>query len=99
MDEERQYKKLAGTAAVFILADHTGTAPVERSGMVWQGSELHFDQWPDEFNWCEDIGSPLALEGLEAYDPPAHGDARRVLSMDMSLVYLQGIRGWVQISE
>lgn len=44
-----------------------------------------------------DIANALALEGLEQYDAPSHGDQRRVTSLDANFVYLEPIKGWVQV--
>jgi hypothetical protein len=43
------------------------------------------------------MANVLALEGLEDYDPATHGDMRRVDSVGVNFVYLERIRGWVQV--
>ena len=91
------YKKMAGTSAVFLLEDYDGPSPVERDGMIWQAEELHLDELPGEFTPLGAMANVLALEGLEDYDPPTHGDMRRVDSVGEYFVYLERIRGWVQV--
>jgi len=91
------YKKMAGTSAVFLREDYDGPSPVERDGMIWQAEELHLDELPDEFTSLDSMANALALEGLEDYDPATHGDMRRVDSVGEYFVYLERIRGWVQV--
>lgn len=91
------YKRIAGTSAVFLAADFAHASPVERDGMEWSASELSMDQLPSEFNAKPDMATVLALEGLEEYDQPSNGDVRRVDSVDARFVYLEKIKGWVQI--
>ena len=93
----RQYKKLAGTSAVFILDGYKGASPVDREGLVWTESELHLDQMPSEQRPLAAMANGLALEGLEEYDPPSDGDVREVNSLDAAFVYMNCIRGWVQL--
>ncbi len=93
----RQYKKLAGTSAVFILDGYQGAAPVDREGMVWTESELHLDQMPSEQRPLAAMANGLALEGLEEYDPPTDGDVRQVSSLGVTFIYMGCIRGWVQL--
>mgnify|MGYP007014103423 CR=1 FL=1 len=89
---------MAGTAAVFVIGNMGHASPVERDGMVWTGEELHLDSIPAHGVVKADMANALALEGLEEYDAPVHGDQRRVNSLDALFVYLAPIRGWVQIS-
>lgn len=93
------YKKMAGTSAVFLREDFDGPSPVERDGMIWQADELHLDELPDEFTPLDAMANVLALEGLEDYDPATHGDMRRVDSLGEYFVYLERIRGWVQVED
>lgn len=90
------FKKMAGTAAVFVIGNMGHASPVERDGMTWTGEELHLDSMPANCQIKADMANALALEGLEEYEPPAHGDQRRVASLDASFVYLEPIKGWVQ---
>ncbi len=94
-----QYKKLAGTSAVFVQADLDGPSPVERDGMTWSEAELHVDQLPNQFTDKPDIASPLALEGLEDYDPPTHGDKRRVNSLNHAFIYNSAAKAWIQCTD
>ena len=91
------YKKMAGTSAVFLAADFAQASPVERDGMEWSASELSLDQLPQNLNAKPDMATVLALEGLEEYDQPSDGDVRRVESVNASFVYLERIKGWVQL--
>ncbi len=92
------FKKMAGTSAVFLLDSYMGASPVERDGMVWQADELHAGTMPDELTQKPAMANALALEGLEEYDPPNHGDVREVESLNVKFVYLQPLKGWVQLS-
>jgi hypothetical protein len=98
MSANRGYKRMAGTSAVFLLEDYDGPSPVERDGMVWQAEELHLDTLPPKTNAMPAMANVLALEGLEDYDPPTHGDMRRVESVGEDFVYLEQIKGWVQVN-
>ena len=91
------YQKMAGTAAVFVIADLAAGIPVERDGPRWSAKELHVDQNFDTGEHKSPMASVLALEGLEDYDPPEHGDVRVVQSMGVSFIYSKNIRGWVQL--
>lgn len=91
------FKKMAGTSAVFVRDDLDTASPVERDGMVWQAEELHLDEAPGQLTHRDAMANVLALEGLEDYDPPKHGDVRRVESIGAEFVYVQRIRGWVQL--
>ena len=91
------YKKMAGTSAVFLREDYDGPSPVERDGMLWQAEELHLDELPGKLTPLDAMANVLALEGLEDYDPATHGDMRRVDSVGVNFVYLERIRGWVQV--
>lgn len=89
---------MAGTAAVFVIGNMGHASPVERDGMVWTAEELHLHTMPEHCVAKADMANALALEGLEEYDAPAHGDQRRVNSLDALFVYLAPIQGWVQVS-
>ena len=67
--------------------------------MVWQADELHLDELPGKLSPLEAMANALALEGLEDYDPATHGDLRRVNSIGEYFVYLEPIRGWVQVED
>lgn len=90
------YKKMAGTAAVFVFADQHANTPVERQGMVWSSQELHLDTIPPQLTDKEAMATNLALEGLESYDPPSHGDLRGVTALNAQFVYVEPIKGWVE---
>ena len=93
-----EYKKMAGTAAVFILADNPKASPVERDGMVWSPEELKlYDLNVDVGQNRPSIANALALEGLEDYDPPTNGDIRYVDSLDADFIYVANTRSWVQV--
>lgn len=91
------YKKMAGTSAVFLASDYQGASPVERDGMVWTAAELHLDQLPRDRQLKPPIHNALALEGLEEYDRPHDGDVRRVESVDSNFIYFDRIHAWVQL--
>lgn len=93
------YKRMAGTSAVFLREDYDGPSPVERDGMVWQAEELHLNEVPAALNPLDAMANVLALEGLEDYDPATHGDLRLVSSIGERFVYLEPIRGWVQLED
>lgn len=93
------FKKMAGTAAVFVAEDYQGSSPVERDGLVWQADELHLEEIPEHLTAKPAMANVLSLEGLEDYEPASHGDTREVTSLGVSFVYLQRIRGWVQHSD
>ena len=40
----QNYKKMAGTSAVFLSSEYDGASPVERDGMLWSAKELHLDE-------------------------------------------------------
>ena len=90
------FKKMAGTAAVFILADQHANAPVERDGMVWQAQELHLNTLPNKLTPKDAMATTLALEGLECYAPPQHGDLRKVNALNTHFTYIEDIQGWVE---
>ncbi len=90
---------MAGTAAVFILADRHANSPVERDGLIWTGAELHLNSIPDQLTRKESMATNLALEGLESYDPPSHGDVRLVTALNSSFVYLEPAKSWVELSQ
>ena len=91
------YKKMAGTAAVFLSADFDKASPVERDGLIWSAEELHLEQFPAQHQRKPAMSTVLALEGLEEYDQPVDGDLRRVESLDAEFVYFGLIHGWIQI--
>ena len=91
------YKKMAGTAAVFLSTDFEKAAPVERDGMVWSAEELHLDKLPTAHHRKPMMQTGLALEGLEEYDKPENGDLRCVDAVGTDFVYCQQISGWVQL--
>lgn len=93
-----QFKKMAGTAAVFIRADLHANSPVERDGMVWSAKELHLDSLPAQLTEKPVIATNLALEGLESYEPAEHGDLRHVRALNADFVYIEAIQGWVEHS-
>ena len=93
------FQKLAGTSAVFLDTDFAQASPVERNGIKWSAAELFLDTLPSQLNSKPDMATVLALEGLEEYDAPGNGDVRRVTSVDTQFVYLERIKGWVQLSE
>ncbi len=92
------YKKMAGTAAVFLLADYGKASPVERDGMVWSDKELHLEGLPLKRQEKPMIATVLALEGLEDYDPASNGDIRRVEALNENFIYYDKISGWVQLA-
>lgn len=131
-----RYKKMAGTSAVFLLADFDNASPVERDGLEWGLEELHFNaliehvlkedilatslfsqDLPPEKFWQQlntifqalilqakeqgrqkpSMATVLALEGLEEYDPPGHGDIRQVEALNTAFIYNVRIKGWIQI--
>ncbi|MEH6637620.1 MAG: hypothetical protein V7700_19045 [Halioglobus sp.] len=93
------YKKMAGTSAVFLREDYDGPSPVERDGMIWQVEELHLDELPGKLTPQAAMANVLALEGLEDYEPATDGDLRRVNSVGECFVYVERIRGWVQMKD
>ncbi len=91
------YKKMAGTAAVFVRACLHANSPVERDGLIWSDSELHLDSLDkNQLIRKEPMATSLALEGLEIYDPPTHGDLRQVTRLGSHFVYIAAIKGWVE---
>jgi len=92
------YKKMAGTSAVFVSAEYTQASPVERDGLVWSHNELHLDNLPAEHHPKAPMSNALALEGLEDYDKPSNGDIRHVESMGVNFIYFERIQGWVQLN-
>lgn len=97
--QERIYKKIAGTSAVFIPADFEHVAPMERDGLTWTAEELHMPTSPQRLVWKQPLESSLALEGLEEYDPPSDKDARFVNKLGAAFVYNEKIRGWVALTD
>jgi hypothetical protein len=91
------YKKMAGTAAVFLSTDFEKASPVERDGMIWSAEELHLENLPTEHHRKPSMQTVLALEGLEDYDQPENGDLRCVDAVGSDFVYFQQIGGWVQL--
>jgi len=92
-----QYKKMAGTSAVFIYADRNQSSPVERDGLTWTQDELHLQHISEKPQEKPAMATVLALEGLEEYDPPSNGDVRKVNAMNELFIYHEAIRGWVQL--
>jgi len=90
------FKKMAGTAAVFISTTYDKASPVERDGLVWTADELHLTDLSTHTQSKPALASVLALEGLEDYDPPQEGDVRTVDAMGIDFVYVKKIKGWVQ---
>jgi len=90
-----QYKKVAGTSAVFLKANHKGPSPVERDGLSWSADELNANELSAKL-FKPAVNSVLALEGLEEYDPPTDGDCRTVLSVGSSFVYVAKKKAWVE---
>ncbi len=91
------YKKMAGTSAVFVSTEYSHASPVERDGMVWNSNELHLEDLPCERQQKAPMSNALALEGLEDYDKPSNGDMRYVESMGVNFLYFEKIQGWVQL--
>ena len=92
-----RFKKMAGTSAVFISEDYQYASPVEKDGLIWGAEELGFDDEAVVLAWKSAIENSLALEGLEDYDPPSHGDARYVHSHNLAFVYIERAKAWVQL--
>lgn len=92
-----KFKKMAGTAAVFVVADQHANKPVERQGLVWDEHELQLHTLPAELTPKPAMATNLALEGLETYDPPHHGEVRAVTALDTHFVYIAPIKGWVEL--
>jgi hypothetical protein len=97
--QERLYKKIAGTSAVFIPADFDHVAPMERDGLIWTAEELSMPTTAQRLLWKPPLESSLALEGLEEYDPPNDKDARFVNKLGTAFVYIGKIRGWVALTD
>ncbi len=95
----QHYKKMAGTSAVFVLADNHGPSPVERDGLVWTEDELHLSELNQTGQLKPAMANALSLEGLEDYDPPEDGDIRKVESLNYSFVYLRRTHSWIQLAE
>ena len=93
----QNYKKMAGTSAVFLSADYEGASPVERDGMLWSTEELHLNAALIARQDKPPMHNALALEGLEDYDVPEDGNVRAVASIGSEFVYLNAIRAWVQM--
>lgn len=93
------YKKMAGTSAVFVFANEHANSPVEREGLIWNDGELHLGSLPNSLTPKEAMATSLALEGLEEYDPPQHGDLRTVTSLQSQFAYIEQLKGWVEIGE
>ncbi len=93
------YKKMAGTSAVFVMSDGHANKPVDVQGMIWSADELHLETKPAILNNKPAMATSLALEGLESYDPASHGDAREVTALDAQFVYIEPIKGWVEITK
>ena len=96
--DNQQYKKMAGTRAVFVFSDSDRPSPVERDGLIWSAQELHRDELSEQPKTKSDMANALALEGLEDYDPPQDGDLRKVISLDCSFMFLQRTHCWLQVN-
>ena len=91
---------MAGTSAVFVDAQYPFASPVERDGEIWNESELGINtDKPSELRWKSPLPNTLALEGLEDYDPPEHGDARYIESQAVAFYYQGGKKAWVQLTD
>ncbi len=64
----------------------------------WSASELHVETVPDELCDKPEMATSLALEGLESYEPACHGDTRVVTALNTTFVYIEPIKGWVEIA-
>ncbi len=78
MGSTMHYKKMAGTAAVFVLADQHANKPVERQGEIWSAQELHLDTTQAALTSKTSMARSIALEDMERYDQPRPGDVREV---------------------
>lgn len=94
-----KFKKMAGTSAVFVIDGEHTNKPVEVQGMVWNSEELKLHTQPEAPCEKPPIATSLALEGLESYEPPSHGDLRRVTALDANFMYIAPIKGWVEFSK
>ncbi len=92
----KHYKKMAGTSAVFVLADNANPSPVERDGLIWNAKELHIEELPLERKIKPPMANALSLEGLEDYDKPQNGDIRIVESLGYEFIYLERTHSWIQ---
>ena len=95
---QRIYKKMAGTSAVFLTSDFDSPSPIERDGLTWTDAELSMPTSATLMHWKPPMDSALALEGLEEYDPPSDGDARYVNKLGIACVYIAKIKGWVALT-
>jgi len=95
----KNYQRMAGTSAVFVLDSYQGPSPVERDGLVWSEDELHLRDLSDSLQERPAMANALALEGLEEYDPPRDGDVRQVTSLGVRFAYLERTRAWVQMPD
>ncbi len=91
------YKKMAGTSAIFVIEGLHANKPVERQGMTWSAQELHLDSIPPVLTPKPEMATSLALEGLESYDAPAHGDVRKVGALDATFVYIAPVKAWIEL--
>lgn len=96
--QQRVYKKMAGTSAVFLTSNFDSPSPIERDGLTWTDAELSMPTSPQSMYWKPSIDSALALEGLEEYDPPSDGDARYVNKLGIAFVYIGKIKAWVALT-
>lgn len=92
------YKKMAGTCAVFIDEHNPNSSAQERDGLTWTADELHLEEIPGQLNRKEPMANSLALEGLEDYDPPSHGDLRLMQCTGTDFVYIAPSKAWIQHS-
>ncbi len=93
------YKKMAGTSAIFVIDGLHANKPVERQGMTWTEKELQLNTMPHSLTQKPPMATSLALEGLESYDAPAHGDVREVGALDTKFVYIAPVKAWVELKE
>lgn len=91
------YKKMAGTSAVFVDETIIRGGALDRNGMSWSAEELHGDDVPKKLTRKSPMANSLALEGLEEYDPPSHGDVRALQCINEDFVYIQSAKAWVQL--
>ncbi|MGI1679817.1 MAG: hypothetical protein K6L75_13835 [Cellvibrionaceae bacterium] len=66
--------------------------------MIWSANELHLETMPTTLSEKPAMATSLALEGLESYEPANHGDSREVTALDAQFVYIEPIKGWVEIA-
>lgn len=93
------FKRMAGTAGVFIRTEHNHASPVERDGLIWTDEELKLKTaFFSGSKTKEAMASVLALEGLEEYEPPENGDIRFVDTINSNFIYVREAKAWVQLN-